>query len=64
MFCQSRNVRQVLRELLDKYENLKQKKKRYKYKAEDEDDKSEDEDKVIANKNRICLFLSRSYGFT
>lgn len=54
MFCQSRNVRQILRELLDKYENLKQKKKRYKYKAEDEDDKSEDEDKVITG-----FFLSR-----
>ena len=49
MFCQSRNVRQILRELLDKYENLKQKKIRDKYKAEDEDEKSEDEDKVITN---------------
>lgn len=57
MFCQSRNVRQILRELLDKYENLKQKKKRYKYKAEDEDDKSEDEDKVITIffKSIVCF---------
>ena len=58
MFCQSRNVRQILRELLDKYENLKQKKKRYKYKAEDEDDKSEDEDKVITGfffKSIVCF---------